>query len=130
MVHLSEPPPESEAELTSLVDEAVRHYFGYRAGRSRHELRELLRRGRTSLLIGLGFAGACVAAANTLVAPGETTVRAIVSESITIIGWVAMWRPLEIFLYDWWPLRRRELEYARLAQMQTRVVCTGRGARP
>jgi hypothetical protein len=20
-------------------------------------------------------------------------------------GWVAMWRPLEVFLYDWWPIR-------------------------
>jgi len=128
-VHLSEPPPESDAELTSLVDEAVRHHFAYRRERTHHELRELLRRGRVSLLIGLAFAGACVAAANTLVAGGETTLRAIVSESMTILGWVAMWRPLEIFLYDWWPLRRRELEFARLAQMRTRVVCDARGAR-
>ena len=20
-------------------------------------------------------------------------------------GWVALWRPMEIFLYDWWPIR-------------------------
>ena len=23
-------------------------------------------------------------------------------------GWVALWRPLEIFLYDWWPIRRKQ----------------------
>jgi hypothetical protein len=34
-----------------------------------------------------------------------------------------MWRPFEIFLYDWWPVRRRQNEYARLAKMRTRVVC-------
>jgi hypothetical protein len=28
-------------------------------------------------------------------------------EGLTIGGWVAMWRPMEIYLYDWWPLRRR-----------------------
>jgi hypothetical protein len=35
-----------------------------------------------------------------------------------IIGWVAMWRPLEIFLYEWVPVRRRCRILAGLAQMQ------------
>jgi hypothetical protein len=25
--------------------------------------------------------------------------------SLVIGGWVAMWRPMEVFLYDWWPVR-------------------------
>ena len=36
--------------------------------------------------------------------------REIVREGLVITGWVAMWRPLEVLLYDWWPLideRRR-----------------------
>ena len=42
------------------------------------------------------------------------------------MGWVAMWRPLEIFLYDWWPVRRLQVAYERLARMQTLVVCDAR----
>jgi hypothetical protein len=34
-----------------------------------------------------------------------------------IIGWVAMWRPLEIFLYEWVPIRRRCRILAKLAEM-------------
>ena len=34
-------------------------------------------------------------------------VQRLVEESLLILGWVANWRPLEIFLYDWWPLARR-----------------------
>ena len=30
----------------------------------------------------------------------------IVGEGMLVIGWVAMWRPLEIFLYEWVPPRR------------------------
>ena len=30
--------------------------------------------------------------------------RGILREGLTITGWVAMWRPLEVLLYDWWPL--------------------------
>jgi hypothetical protein len=29
----------------------------------------------------------------------------IIRESLLIGGWVAMWRPMEILLYDWWPIR-------------------------
>jgi len=28
---------------------------------------------------------------------------AIIGESFLIVGWVAMWQPAEILLYDWWP---------------------------
>jgi len=31
----------------------------------------------------------------------------VVREGFLIGGWVAMWRPLEVFLYDWWPIRAK-----------------------
>ena len=73
-------------------------------------------------LIGLAFAGGCVMAANAI-GDDASALRAVARESLEIGGWVAMWRPLEIFLYAWWPVRRRQLEYARLARMDSRVVC-------
>jgi hypothetical protein len=45
----------------------------------------------------------------------------IARESLTIVGWVAMWRPLQIFLYDWWPLGRRIRVYKALQQAHVRV---------
>ncbi len=38
-----------------------------------------------------------------------------VEESFLILGWVANWRPLEIFLYDWWPLVRQRHLYRLLS---------------
>ena len=35
-------------------------------------------------------------------------------ESFIIVGWVANWKPIETFLYDWWPLKRRHDLYLRL----------------
>ena len=40
----------------------------------------------------------------------------IVAEGMLIAGWVAMWRPLEIF-YDWWPIRRRTRVLGKLSAM-------------
>ena len=35
----------------------------------------------------------------------DTRFAGVARESLLIGGWVAMWRPLEVFLYDWWPIR-------------------------
>jgi hypothetical protein len=54
------------------------------------------------------------------------TWAAIVRESLTIAGWVAMWRPMQIYLYDWWPLLRRSRTYAKLSQMPVELVQKGK----
>lgn len=36
-------------------------------------------------------------------------------ESFLMLGWVANWRPLEIFLDDWWPIARRRDLYRRFS---------------
>jgi hypothetical protein len=43
----------------------------------------------------------------------------VIEESLIIFGWVANWKPIEIFLYEWWPIvRRRELIPATLPEMR------------
>jgi hypothetical protein len=40
-----------------------------------------------------------------------------------VIGaWVALWRPLEIFLYDWWPIRAEARLFDRLGSMDVQVL--------
>ncbi|MGH9221520.1 MAG: hypothetical protein ACRD1W_19605 [Vicinamibacterales bacterium] len=53
---------------------------------------------------------------------GETRFGGLASESLLIGGWVAMWRPLEIFLYEWWPIRAEARLFDRLSAMTVRVV--------
>ena len=42
-------------------------------------------------------------------------------EGLVIGGWVAMWRPLEVFLYDWWPIRAEIRLFDRLSEMPVRI---------
>ena len=35
-----------------------------------------------------------------------------------------MWRPLEIFLYDWWPIRAEARLFDRLSAMPVRIKGT------
>jgi hypothetical protein len=39
-----------------------------------------------------------------------------------------MWRPLEIFLYDWWPIRAEARLCNRLSAMPVRIVYAGADA--
>lgn len=122
--------PVTEA-TAALLSEAVHEHFGRCAAGKRRELRELFRTGRISLVIGLLFLGLAIALAQWL---GELIEHEgyawLVSESLVIGGWVALWRPMEIFLYDWWPIRRDARLFDRLAQMPVGLsgAAAGQGA--
>lgn len=81
-----------------------------------------MRRGRVSLLIGLLFRGGCLFLVGFAAQLGTGAMAGIVAEGLTIIGWVAMWRPLEIYLYDWWPVRGEQRLLARLTRMRVHFV--------
>jgi hypothetical protein len=111
-------------EATALRD-AVHEYFAQRALVTRRRLREMLRRGRISLIIGIVTLTALFLLGD-LIAHWLTSARIHepLRESLLIGGWVAMWRPLEIFLYDWWPMRADARLYDRLATMPVRITYT------
>lgn len=104
-----------------VVREAVANYFGYRVGLARLELRRMLHRGRSSLLVGLTFLTVCMSLRELAGGLGTAEWVRVLQEGLLILGWVAMWRPIEILLYDWWPIRARRATYARLAAMQVEV---------
>ena len=119
VVHLGTPPDPGRAAETQ---SAVQHYFAARAELKHRELRQLLRRGQTALVIGLAFLAACLLLAASAAKIKSPTFAPVLSEGLTIVGWVAMWRPLEIFLYDWWPLREEWRGLQRLARMHVKLV--------
>ena len=110
------------ADEATVLRDAVHVFFRHRAETFDQRLRELLRLGRTSLLIGLVALTAATALGDFLaVLMKGSRIGEIVRESLTIGGWVSMWRPLEIFLYDWWPVRRERILSQRLAAMPVRI---------
>ena len=119
VVHLQSLPPEERA---SGVEAAVRHYFAIREQMKRREFNLLMRRGRQSLLIGLSFLAGCLTLGHFLPKWMPEATAEIVRESLTILGWVAMWRPLQLYLYDWWPVWEEQRLLARLARMRVRLV--------
>jgi hypothetical protein len=118
-IHLEQWPSEDPKEL---VKAAVHNHFAHRAQITDLEFKRLLKQGRTSLLIGLLFLSACLASSQVLLGGDTGTWAEILRESLTIAGWVAMWRPMQIYLYDWWPVRRRWRVFRKLSHMPVEVT--------
>lgn len=118
-VHLEQWPAEDPEEM---IRQAVHNHFAHRAELTDLEFRALMKQGRTSLIIGLSCLAGCLAISNALLSGEAGTWASTLRESLTIAGWVAMWRPVQIYLYDWWPLRRRGRIFAKLSDMPVEVV--------
>ncbi len=116
--------PRSEigGQSTEELTRAIHSYFTYRESVAKHRLRALFRRGRISLVIGLLFLGLCYFVSELISLAHWAYLGGLLRQGLLIIGWVANWRPLEIFLYDWWPLRREANLYRVLSNVPVRVL--------
>jgi hypothetical protein len=114
--------PAGLPEEAAILRDAIREFFTHRAETSRRRLRQLFRQGRTSLMIGVTFLAVSLLLSDLIAAVlGQRRIGDVLRESLVIGGWVAMWRPMEIFLYDWWPIRADARLGDRLSAMPVRI---------
>ena len=119
-VHVEQLP--AEGQPGELLADAIHNYYGYKVELVRGELKQMMRQGRISLAIGLAFVATCLGLAEVIGSVSSGATAKIARESLTIIGWVAMWKPAEIFLYNWWPLTGRIKVYENLRFARVSVV--------
>jgi hypothetical protein len=118
------PEAQIDAEQSEMVQVAVNRHYAHQADLARHRFRRMLRDGRRSLWIGLLALAACMLIADLAASSGSRLVQ-VLGEGLVIGGWVAMWRPIEILLYDWWPLRRQIRDRERLRDMTVELRAEG-----
>lgn len=77
----------------------------------KRRLRDNFRLGRTSLAIALITLAVFILLSELAHHVHVGVFQRAFEEGFLIIGWVALWRPVEILLYDWWPIydRRRKI---------------------
>ena len=116
------PTKEAESAAAQQLDDAFSTYFQYRADRLRLDRKELFRVGGWSLLIGLSVLALCMVIGQVISGQSETSyLNRFFREGLIILGWVANWRPMEIFLYEWLPLERQRRLYRRLSEARIEV---------
>ena len=118
-IHLDAPVAPAEVQA---VESAIRAHFARHALHLRRTVRELLRDGWRSLGIGIAFLVLFFLLGQIVIRiAGVNPWSTFARESLLIGGWVALWRPLEILLYAWWPIVRERRQYERLSRISVHV---------
>jgi hypothetical protein len=100
----------------------LRSAFAAAADDESRAMGDLFRTGRRFLIIGLCVLATCLLlASQSQRLLGERVIASLVRESAIVFGWVAIWRPAEIFLYNWWPFQSRRAGFRRLSQAEVEV---------
>lgn len=116
------PPSLVTPENRDAIDLGIRNHFSYREMQAVREQRRHFRVGRVVFLIGGTVLFFSLLARQVLIGFPESYINHMVQEALLIIGWVAMWQPVSIFLYDWWPILYRRKIYRRIAGMAISVM--------
>jgi hypothetical protein len=117
-------PPSALAEAGQLeLAERVSAHFQRMADDQAYTVKVFLADARRSAAIGFGIAAACLFTVWTLYSSyqGSMTARAI-RDTLSILGWIAAWKPLEMLVHERRPILRRLRLLRRLAEASVRVV--------
>jgi hypothetical protein len=101
------------------IEQAVGSHFDYLLARLDRAISRHVRLGQIKFMVGFVVLVAFLTLSRLCELLPDSTPRRVVQEGLSIVAWVAMWRPLEVLLYDWWPLvsERRLLRRIRTAEV-------------
>jgi hypothetical protein len=102
---------------------ALAAYIGSRTERLERLKDRIRRRGIKELLYGLLFLSGCFIGAAILNANdwGPDWLTTFLAEGLVIIGWIALWHPGDMLLFERWPLIREQRLLARLQKATVSV---------
>lgn len=106
------------------IREAIHSYLVYRIDLQRGDLKSFMRRAQMFLLIGLAVLVLCISVAQSLVVPDPPGSVGILREGIVIFGWVSIWKPIELILFDWYPLFEKLRFYKKLLMTEIDIHFT------
>jgi hypothetical protein len=109
--------------IEQAAQEAIRKYCDARIHQITNELASLRRQGFKALQTGLIFLAGCLLL-STLFGQMETLpnfLRMFLREGFIIAGWVSLWQPTTILLFDWWTPQRDKRIYTCLKDMELKI---------
>lgn len=115
--------PVAEENLQNNFSSAVHQHFFYCREKASRERKRTLQYGWRALAIAFVLLGIALSISHLLDSffP-HNSIANTTEESLTILGWVAFWKPAELLLYNWYPFSRDMALYARLERSVVQVA--------
>ena len=122
MIHIYLPPSLVESQEAKKIIPAIHNHFRYKMLVTERKFRAKFRFGRWSLLVGLTFLAISLVASQLIATMTNYLLPQLLSYSLLIIGWVAMWQPITVFLYELWPIVRLKKIYEKISTMEIEIL--------
>lgn len=115
------PRAEENSRAANDIITSIHAYFSYESEAMRKRIKSALRIGLISLIIGLAFLTTAVVTMQ-LIPKDAAVTGSMIKEGLTLLGWVSMWKPINTFLYEWWPLLALKRTYDKLSVIEIKKV--------
>lgn len=119
-VHIYIARPQGEIRRESII-EAIRTYFEYQIDLKRNQFSKILRMAQIFLIVGLLILSVCLVLSRMVMTIESEFFGTAIREGIVIFGWVSMWKPLELILFDWYPIYDRIRLLRKLLHVEIQV---------
>ncbi len=100
------------------IREAIHSYLTYRIDVQSGELKSFIKRAQVFLAIGLLTLISCLSVAQGMTISEPPGWAGILRDGIVIFGWVSIWKPIELILFDWYPIFETLRFYKKLLQTE------------
>lgn len=112
VIYVSEP---EGKELNKIaIRDAIHEFLTYKIEIQHSELRAFLRRAQKFMVLGMVTLIMCLSFAQSMTVPTPPGWIGILREGLVIFGWVSVWKPIELFMFDWYPLYEMRRLFIRL----------------
>lgn len=118
-IYIASRPGDIKAES---IIEAMKSYFEYQIDLKRNQFGKIIRMAQIFLLVGLVILTSCLILAQWAKRFDSEIYGSTLREGIVIFGWVSMWKPLELILFDWYPIFDRIRLFRKLKETEIQVA--------
>lgn len=117
--------PPSETACCADVQEAFRAHYTATAARQRGRLKRHFKDARLMLLYGIILAVVLITLARSIAKVSDSLLLTKIAGGLSLMVWVALWRPVDMLLYEWRPIMREVRIRDRLAGLNVRCTTSG-----
>ena len=100
------------------LEKSIRNFFNYSAQVEMLSFKFKIKNGLKSFVIGLCFLFACIYISHTFENSEHNLLQAFFGEGLSVLGWVSLWTPVQIFLYEIWPILSMSRSLRRCSELE------------
>ena len=106
-----------------IISKGLHEFFRYREDITLKKIRAIIYLGLRTLVIGLlALSISIFISYHFSKMINDEYLKIVLKEGLLLIVWVSMWKPINIFLYEWWPMVDQRNLFQMLSSVKIEIV--------